>query len=293
MSEVEITRRAHGRLERASAGDLSAGELTRAQRALREEVARMGPWFHNLHLPDGTETAPHHLLGDFPAVKWRQIAPCLAADLTGCRVLDIGCNAGFYSFELARRGAEVTAIDVEARYLEQARWAARQFGLETRVSFRQASVYELAAARERYDLVCFLGVLYHLRHPLLALDVIRGVTAGRMILQTLTMPGEEVRTFPPSIRLDERGLMREGGWPVMAFIERELEEDPTNWWAPNHACVEALVRAAGFRVVARPGHEIYLCEPDSREPRLGAELRTAELEAIFQRTAGRSSGGHS
>lgn len=277
MSEAQASPRNHGRLESAS--------------GMRDDVVRLGPWFHNLHLPDGTQTAPQHLLGDFPAVKWCQIAPWIAADLEGCRALDIGCNAGYYSFELARRGAEVTAIDIEPRYLEQARWAARQFGLEARLTFRQSSVYELASARERFDLVCFLGVLYHLRHPLLALDVVRGVTGGRMILQTLTMPGEDVLAPPDSIELGERELMREPGWPVMAFIEGQLEEDPTNWWAPSHACVEALVRASGFRVIARPGHEIYLCEPDAREPRLGAGLRQAELETIFQQAARRPSGG--
>ncbi len=271
MREIGTAARSHGRLESASAGS----------GALREDVARLGPWFHNLHLPDGTETAPHHLLGDFPAVKWRQIAPWLPPDLTGCRALDIGCNAGFYSFELARRGAEVTAIDIEPRYLEQARWAALLFGLEALLTLRQASVYELAAVRDRFDLVCFLGVLYHLRHPLLALDVVRGVTGGTMILQTLTMPGEEVLEPPESIQLGERELMRESGWPVMAFIEGQLEEDPTNWWAPSHACVEALIRSAGFRIAGRPGHEIYLCEPDRRELPLNAELRRAELEVIF------------
>jgi tRNA (mo5U34)-methyltransferase len=83
--------------------------------------------------------------------------------------------------------------------------------------------------------------------------------------------------------------MRHPGWPAMAFIESQLEEDPTNWWAPSHACVEAMVRAAGFRVIGRPGHEIYLCEPDAREPRLNAELRQSELDAIFQQAAGRRS----
>ena len=265
MNEVETTPRSYGRLESASSGDsLGALDLTGVQRAMREQVMRLGPWFHNLHLPDGTQTAPQHLLGDFPTVKWRQIAPWMPDDLTGCR-----------------------ALDIEPRYLEQARWAARQFGLESQLTFRQASVYGLAGSRDRYDLVCFLGVLYHLRHPLLALDVVRGVTGGRLILQTLTMPGEEVLEPPQSIELGERELMRERGWPAMAFIEGRLEEDPTNWWAPSHACVEAMARAAGFRVVARPGHEIYLCEPDGREPPLSAGLRQSELEAIFARAARR------
>ncbi len=67
----------------------------------------------------------------------------------------------------------------------------------------------------------------------------------------------------------------------MAFIERSLEDDPTNWWAPDHACVEAMLRAAGFCVAARPGHEIYACTPNESEPPIPANLRTAELQAIF------------
>ncbi len=69
------------------------------------DIAALGPWFHNLHLPDGRQTAPGHPLGDFPSFKWRELAPSLPQDLTGWSALDIGCNAGFYSFELARRGA--------------------------------------------------------------------------------------------------------------------------------------------------------------------------------------------
>ncbi|MEJ7797768.1 MAG: DUF1698 domain-containing protein [Solirubrobacteraceae bacterium] len=67
-------------------------------------------------LPGGRCTAPDHPLGDFPAFKWQQIAPHLPQDLAGARALDIGCNAGFYSFELARRGADVLAVDVGEHY---------------------------------------------------------------------------------------------------------------------------------------------------------------------------------
>lgn len=245
------------------------------------DVARLAPWFHNLHLPDGTQTAPHHALGDFPTVKWRQIAPHVPDRLDGSSALDVGCNAGFYSFELARRGARVTAIDIDEHYLSQARWAAREFGLAERIEFEQLSVYDLARTTERYDLVLFLGVLYHLRHPLLALDILQRVTRQQLVLQTLTMPGKRVLDPPASIGLDERALMLQRGWPRMAFIERALEDDPTNWWAPDHACVEAMLRAAGFRVSARPGHEIYVCTPLESEPPIPAALRMAELCAIF------------
>lgn len=248
---------------------------------LAAEIARLAPWFHNLHLPDGTQTAPGHPLGDFPRVKWRQIAPFIPTDLGGWRALDIGCNAGFYSFELARRGAHVTGIDIDPHYLRQAEWAARQFGLEDRVRFVRSSVYQLPRGGAHYDLVWFLGVLYHLRYPLLALDLVRGITRRQMVLQTLTMPGRDVLVPPPDMSLEERHLMLDPAWPKMAFIEKELEHDPTNWWAPNHACVEAMLRSAGFVVAARPGHEIYVCEPDAREPQLAAELRETELRSLF------------
>src|SRR5687767_13591983 len=97
------------------------------------EIEELGPWFHNLHLPDGTQTAPDHFLGDFPRFKWEALSEHLPRDLRGWTALDIGCNAGFYTFELARRGARVTGIDVDPHYLDQARWAASQYGLEDRV----------------------------------------------------------------------------------------------------------------------------------------------------------------
>lgn len=230
------------------------------QSNIPERIAQLGPWFHNLHLPDGSQTAPDHFLGDFPRYKWQEIAPHLPADLTGRKALDIGCNAGYYSFELARRGAEVTALDIDAHYLEQARWAARIFNLDEHVRFSQQPIYDLAESNEQYDIVWFMGVLYHLRYPLLALDLVRRCCRGQMIFQTMTMPGDSVLPVKEDYSLDEREVLTQPGWPQMAFIEHRLAGDPTNWWAPNHAGVEALLRAAGFGNIQRIAHEVYLCE---------------------------------
>jgi len=266
------------------AGDLLPSEADMvdlskaAPPSLAGDIEALGPWFHNLHLPDGTQTAPGHFLGDFPTFKWEQIRGHLPSDLGGWTALDIGCNAGFYSFELARRGARVTGIDHDPHYLRQARWAAGQFGLGSRVRFLEMQVYDLAALPERYDLVLFMGVLYHLRYPLLGLDIVARKVGRRLIFQTLTMPGEEEVEPPVDVPIDQREVMLDAGWPKMAFIEHRLADDPTNWWAPNHAAVEAMLRSAGLRVLERPGHEIYVCEPD--EPReelawIEDELRAA------------------
>jgi tRNA (mo5U34)-methyltransferase len=160
----------------------------------------------------------------------------------------------------------VTAIDCDNHYLAQARWAAREFELERKIEFRRTQVYDLAEWREPFDLVLFMGVFYHLRYPLLALDIVSRLVVKLMVFQTLTMPGDEVREDTRGLSLEQREAMLDPGWPKMAFIEHELAGDPTNWWAPNHAAVEALLRASGMRVIARPGHEIYLCEPGEAPP---------------------------
>ncbi|HYC46004.1 MAG TPA: TIGR04290 family methyltransferase [Burkholderiales bacterium] len=266
----------------------SSSRSTRASAARRRKIEALAPWFHNLHFPDGTQTAPDHFLGgDFPAFKWREIAPALPARLDGWRVLDVGCNAGFYSFELARRGAHVTAIDIDPHYLAQARWACRQFGLESRVRFRRMEVYEIARDPQGFDLVWFMGVFYHLRYPLLALDLLAQRTRRLMVFQTLTMPGDSVYAPQPDYRIDERTPLLESGWPKMAFIEQRFSGDPTNWWVPNHAGVEALLRSSGLSVKSRPAHEVYVCKRVTRRQRpiYGSQLES--ITGLVQRAAPR------
>jgi len=245
-------------------------------------IAELAPWFHNLHLPSGHGTAPDHPLGDFPAFKWAQVEPAIPADLAGVRALDIGCNAGFYSFQLAARGADVLAVDSDEHYLAQGRWAAEQLDPAGRVELRRMQVYDLARLDEAFDLILFLGVLYHLRHPLLALDIVAERLGGRMIFQTLTMPGEQPADPPADLGIDERDRLTRPGWPRAAFIERALAGDPTNWWAPDDACVRAMLRSAGLAVTGAPGHEIYVCERDPAGDE-GREARLAELRAATGR----------
>ncbi len=255
----------------------SSGPL-RARDEIEREIASLAPWFHNLQLPSGHETAPDHPLGDFPGTKWREMEPFLPSDLSGWTALDIGCNAGFYTFELARRGAVVTGIDHDEHYLRQARWAAVQHGVQERVQFGRQSVYDLARSAARYDLILFMGVLYHLRHPLLALDLVAEHAQKLVVLQTLTLEDEDdeirirraARDVP--FRADE---LVKPGWPTMAFIEKRLAGDPTNWWVPNHAAVEAMARSAGLDVVERPGHEIFLCVPKRMPKAVRDELFAA------------------
>ncbi|RJQ87558.1 MAG: TIGR04290 family methyltransferase [Desulfobacteraceae bacterium] len=227
-------------------------------------VAELAPWFHNIHLPGGLQTAPEHVLGDFPANKWLRIRDHLPGDLRGWQALDIGCNAGFYSFALARLGAQVTAIDNNAHYLRQARWAAGQLNLSPSIHFEQMSVYALARTRRSFDLILFMGVFYHLRYPLLALDIVARKVKRRMVFQTLSLPGMEIFDTGEDRGLAERSDLLHPGWPKMAFIEHKMAGDPTNWWVANHAGVTAMLRSSGMRVIENPAEEIYICEPGGK-----------------------------
>lgn len=226
---------------------------------IRDRIDRLGPWFHNLDL-HGHPTAPEHFLGDYPADKFARFGDLVPADLTGRSVLDIGCNAGFYSFEMKRRGAaRVLGIDSDDRYLAQARFAAETLGADG-VEFRNLSIYDVGALGERFDLVIFMGVLYHLRHPLLALDLIREHVAGDMMLfQTLTRGPDEVADVAPDYDFADDAHFQDPAHPRMAFVESAWANDWTNWWVPNRAGVEAMLRASGFRIEAGPLDEVYLC----------------------------------
>jgi tRNA (mo5U34)-methyltransferase len=239
---------------------------------IRARVEQLGQWFHNLDLA-GVPTAPHHFLGDYPSLKWRGFQHAIPQDLKGASVLDVGCNAGFYSIEMKRRGADrVLGIDSSDVYLAQARFATEVCGVS--VELKKLSVYEVGQLKDRFDLVLFMGVLYHLRHPLLALDLLHEhVVKDMLVFQTMQRgpePGsaELAADYPFS----ETAIFEAPGTPRAVFIEGSYAGDPTNWWVPNPACSMALLRSAGFELLARPEPEVYVCRTRPLSP-LERELR--------------------
>lgn len=225
---------------------------------LRARIEKLGPWFHNMRLR-GVWTAPEHFFGDYPMVKWRHYADALPQDMRGRTVLDIGCNGGFFSLEMKRRGAErVLGIDFDEDCLAQARFAAEVEGLD--IEFRRMSVYDVGALRERFDIVFFIGVFCHLRHPLLALDLVHEhVARDLLVFQTMQRGSAEVAEVASDYTFSETAAFDQPGYPKLHFIERRYSGDQTNWWAPNRAATEAMLRSAGFDILARPEEETYLC----------------------------------
>jgi tRNA (mo5U34)-methyltransferase len=209
----------------AAKSELNRYDLVQRWRDARAERG----WWHSIELPDGTVIQG---VCDLAGLKNRIAQFPIPQDLRGKRVLDIGAWDGWFSFEMERRGAEVLAVDNwDNPLFHQARAM-----LNSRVEYRQLDMYELTPERVgRFDIVLFMGVLYHLKHPLLALERVCALTTemaavDSFILREKHRPGEQV---------EER--------PVMEFYEtNEFGGQTDNWVAPSRACLQAFCRTAGF-----------------------------------------------
>lgn len=245
---------------------------------MRQRVSALGPWFHNIDL-HGVQTAPDHFLGDYPNVKWKHIARALPEDLDGASVLDIGCNAGFYSVAMKQRGAgRVLGIDAAPEYLAQARLVAETLRLE--IEFEHRSVYDIDQIDGEFDYVLFMGLFYHLRYPLLALDKVAAKVRGRLLFQTMLRGPERVHITEPDYDFWEKDIFHDPAFPATYFIEQSYATDPTNWFIPNRSAAEAMLRSAGLEIIALVEHETWLCAPRTVR-RDGVPLYIRELEGTL------------
>ncbi len=207
---------------------------------LRARVAELR-WYHTIDLGNGIVTPG---VDDSPVRLSRLDLP---ASFDGCTVLDIGAWDGFFSFEAERRGAaRVVASDFYSWHGDgwgsKAGFELARTALGSKVEDVDIDVMDLSPERVgEFDVVFFLGVLYHLRHPLLALERIAAVTRGLLILETV---------------VDMVGIRR----PAAAFYQgRDLNNDPTNWWGPNVPALHAMLKEVGFAEVRTisPRHSMW------------------------------------
>lgn len=249
-----------------------------SQEQLIERIVSLGEWFHNINL-NGVWTAPDHFLGDFPNVKWKKISKAFPENLNGASVLDIGCNAGFYSIALKKRGAgRVVGVDVDDRYLKQARFASETLGLD--IEFQKCSVYEADQIPGQFDYVLFLGVFYHLRYPLFALDKIIKKVRRKLFFQSMMRGSMEERKWEENYEFWDMKPFQDPDFPCMYFIENNYANDYTNWWIPNRGAAEGMLRSCGLEIIDHPEEETYVCEP-RRVQRDGKYLLDLELSGAF------------
>ncbi len=225
--QLQWTGRSRSRILRPRALEELCYRCAVKEAELRAEAEALR-WYHTIDLGHGIVTR------GFDHTPHRLARLDLPASFAGKSVLDVGAWDGFFSFEAERRGAaRVLAVDFYSWHGDgwgtKAGFELARRALGSRVEDQSVDVMDLAPERVgSFDVVLFLGVLYHLRHPLLALERVASVTKGTLILETV---------------VDLVGLRR----PAAAFYPgTELNGDPTNWWAPNTEAMVAMLRVVGF-----------------------------------------------
>jgi tRNA (mo5U34)-methyltransferase len=199
-------------------------ETTEGISKLIDQLGKLG-WYHSIELPDGTVIPG---IQSIELLRSRIAQYPIPQNLKGMRVLDIGAWDGWFSFEMERRGAEVVAVD-SAR--QETFFEAKRL-LNSKVEYLVEDICYLTPRDIGYfDIVLFFGVLYHLKHPLLALERVCELATGMACIETL------VTDDPPQA----------GAIPLLEFYETtELAGQFDNWCGPNTACLQAFMRTAGF-----------------------------------------------
>jgi len=251
------------------------------------ELKRLEPWFHRIDLGDGLYTKTESVMGepvDHPFGPWQTIQKLLPRDLSDKTLLDVGCNAGFYAFEANRRGAKrVLGVDGQRQHVRQGLFVRKVLGLD--VEFRRLNVYELNTRTVgQFDITLALGLLYHLKHPILALENLYQVTKELLIIETAIMPPE--RTPESFVHpLGEKQMLLH----TLALVENpsDAKEQVFNWFLPGVDALKAMLRATGFDeldvVEVKNERAVVVCRKATRERAaddvqkpLVAELKTVD-----------------
>ncbi|HEX4631050.1 MAG TPA: DUF1698 domain-containing protein [Chthoniobacterales bacterium] len=207
------------------------------------------PWFHRIDLGNGIFTKTESVMGepvDHPRETWEVIQRCLPADLNGKSVLDVGCNGGFYCVEAKGRGASrVLGVDGQRQHVRQALFVRKVLGLD--LECRRFSVYDLDPATIGvFDITLALGLVYHLKHLVRALERLYDVTRELLIVETAIVPPEQT---PPSF-VQSLGEIRQTLHPIFyAENPPEAKEQVYNWFLPSPEALQALLANTGFEEV--------------------------------------------
>lgn len=239
---------------------------------LLKKIEELGPWFQNIKLDDVQTNSE---MGHYPEGIWNLISPNIPEDLTGKTALDLGCNAGYVCTKLKERGAEVTGVERDQRFFNQAKFVAEYFDYDIEYLFQ--NVYDFVFKnKKKFDYVIFSGLFYHLRYPLLVLDKLSEITKEKLIFHTVTKESynKENQKSPSTLKKqqlmigdniprNEKEMFFHDKFPKAFFIEKKMEGAISYWWLLNETGVYAVLRSSGFINIKRVGNsEFFVCQPN-------------------------------
>ncbi len=195
---------------------------------IRDKIIELGPWFHQIQITDNLRTrdispSPGPQSNDHPFDRWQILEQALPDDMQGMRVLDIGCADGFFSLQLAQRGADVVAIDYSTAMINRLNWVIEIKNIKN-ISTKVAKIEDIDI-HEKYDAVFFLALLYHLKSPLLGLEILSKITSN-LYLETV--------------------IHEEESMPYLYFKPPQEGVHVVPKWYPTTSCVIEMMKFAGF-----------------------------------------------
>lgn len=223
--------------------------------SLIEKCRELGPWFHQIDLGDGVFTrsisaSPGPQPLEHPQNRWLKIKDVLPADMSGMRILDIGCSDGFFSIEMHRRGAaNIVCIDAAKKAVERLTWLKQQLALPN-IEARAGNIYSLDKNIGKFDFVFMFALLYHLKEPLLGLEMLAPLS-DILFLETSAIDDEK----HPYLELV----------PPIEGVTRMPK------WIPTTRCVKDMLHWVGYDVV------IEVAGPEDRRPIYIAYKKHADM----------------
>jgi len=229
---------------------------------LEEKIKELGPWRHDIELQNGIRTRSDRLPGYDAEGRWKSlISRMFPEDMTGLTVLDVGCNTGFYSIKMKKRGAKrVVAIDNAEKNIRQAAFLSEWYNVKLEIIKKDLLEYVLTT-NEQFDYIIFSRVFYHLRYPNLILDRLGQMVNKKLIFLTETIGDSQALNPKDDYSIKEKDELLGPTYPKMFFIEKKYAGDETNWWVTNESANESLIRAAGLKITEHPRFGVYVCEP--------------------------------
>ena len=193
---------------------------------LSRKIKLLGPWWHPIQFSKNVSAPCFFLSAKYTPLLWDMINRNLPETLHGKSIVDLGCWSGYYSLEASKKGAKVKAIDIDKFKIKQVEFVSDYFKAGIRTE--NISVYDIDE-KEKFDYSFLLGVLYHLKHPLLAIEKVSRITKNKIFIESEVIINEKE--------------------PVMKFINGSYNLDRSNWWIPSIDCIKDMLHSTGFRKV--------------------------------------------
>jgi len=249
-----------------------------SEQYIKERIASVPYWWHQIEVAPGIYTPGHDM------TSARLEGMHLPKNMVGKRTLDIGAYDGFFTFECERRGADITAMDAVGP--NQSGFNIARELLGSKAKHVRQSVYNLNPDKiGQFDIVLFLGVLYHLRYPLLALDKIYAVCDDLLILESQICDHCFIDQNGRSLSLSELSPDLEKLPLAQFYPNDELNKDPSNWWSPNLIALEKMIETSGFEpklVFSNGVRAVFHCKKKAiRLPWVIREVKEVEDEKFL------------